>query len=98
MSYIWVSIYYYIIVLFDCCLLDRTMKTNESLYSKWFLEALGHDGLNKLLAGYEDKSAQAVCTFAFSSGPGAEPILFQGRTEVCLYTPRKINKKKKRRE
>lgn len=27
----------------------------------------------------------AVCTFAFSSGPGVEPILFQGRTEVCMY-------------
>jgi len=31
------------------------------------------------LAAYEDKSAQAVCTFAFSEGPGQEVKLFQGR-------------------
>lgn len=38
---------------------------------------------HKLLAGFEDKSAQAVCTFAYCEGPGAEPIVFQGRTKVC---------------
>lgn len=28
-------------------------------YIKWFLEKLGHDGLNRLLAGWEDKTAYA---------------------------------------
>jgi inosine triphosphate pyrophosphatase len=37
-----------------------------------------------MLAGFEDKSAQAVCTFAYSEGPGHEPIIFQGRTDVSL--------------
>lgn len=37
---------------------------------------------HKLLAGFDDKSAQAVCTFAYCEGPGHEPIVFQGRTEV----------------
>ena len=37
-----------------------------------------------MLAGFEDKSAQAVCTFAYSKGPGHEPIIFQGRTDVCF--------------
>lgn len=37
---------------------------------------------HKLLAGFEDKSAQAVCTFAYCEGPGHEPIVFQGRTDV----------------
>jgi inosine triphosphate pyrophosphatase len=46
------------------------------------LDKLGHDGLYKLLAGFEDKSAYALCTFAYSSGPDAEPILFEGRTDV----------------
>jgi inosine triphosphate pyrophosphatase len=50
--------------------------------SKWFLEALGLEGLNNLLAAYPDKSAQAVCTFAYCEGPGHEPIIFQGRTDV----------------
>lgn len=52
--------------------------------SKWFFESLGHDGLNKLLVGFEDKSAESVCTFAYSEGPGHEPIIFQGRTDVRI--------------
>lgn len=46
------------------------------------MKDIGHDGLNKLLAAYEDKSARAVCTFGFSQGPGHEPVLFQGVTDV----------------
>lgn len=48
------------------------------------MKAIGHEGLNNLLAAYEDKSAKAVCTFAFSKGPEHEPILFQGITNVSL--------------
>lgn len=50
--------------------------------SKWFLQALGHEGLNNLLVAYEDKSAQAVCTFAYCAGPGHEPLIFEGRVTV----------------
>lgn len=46
------------------------------------MQNLGHEGLNKMLDGFEDRTAEAVCTFAFCRGPGEEPILFQGRTEV----------------
>jgi len=49
-------------------------------YIKWFLAKCGHDGLNRMLAGFEDKAADATCTFAFAAGPGADPVLFQGRT------------------
>ena len=51
-------------------------------YRKWFLQALGLEGLNNLLVAYEDKSAQAVCTFAYCEGAGREPLIFQGRTNV----------------
>ncbi|KAL1958311.1 hypothetical protein VTO42DRAFT_4628 [Malbranchea cinnamomea] len=72
---------------------DTTLEFNAlnglpGPYIKWFLGSLGHEGLNKMLAGFEDKSAVAVCTFAFSSGPGAEPILFQGRTEGKIVPAR----------
>lgn len=50
--------------------------------SKSFLDSLGHEGLNKMLDGFDDRTAEAVCTFAFCRGPGSEPILFQGRTKV----------------
>ena len=49
-------------------------------YVKWFLDKLGHEGLNKMLAGYADKSAYAQCVFSLSLGPGHAPIVFDGRT------------------
>lgn len=52
--------------------------------SKWFMLALGPENMHKMLSGFEDKSTQAVCTFAYSEGPGHEPIIFQGRTDVRL--------------
>ena len=56
-----------------------------SISSKWFFEKLGNEGLVRLLAAYSNKSAQAVCTFAFCEGPGYQPIIFQGRTNVTFY-------------
>lgn len=66
----------------DTCLCFNALSGLPGVYIKWFHQSIGLDGLNKLLAAYDDKSAQAVCTFAFSGGPGNEPILFQGRTDV----------------
>lgn len=65
----------------------RTPPPSLSLhrsYRKWFLQALGVQNLHKLLSGFEDKSAQAICTFVYSEGPGHEPKIFQGRTTVSL--------------
>lgn len=43
-------------------------------------------GLHQLLAGFEDKSAYALCTFAFSTGDPSEPVrLFRGQTSVRTY-------------
>ena len=54
-------------------------------FSKWFLEKLGHDGLNRLLVGFDDKTANAVCTFAYSTGnPSDEIVLFKGITPVSI--------------
>jgi hypothetical protein len=54
---------------------------------KWFLAEIGHVGLNNLLAAYSDKSANAICTFAYCEGPGADVKLFEGICEVnpCTY-------------
>lgn len=45
------------------------------------LTFLASAGLNKMLAGFPSKRATAICTFAYSAGPGAEPLIFEGRTE-----------------
>ncbi|KAJ9197073.1 hypothetical protein DTO021D3_6582 [Paecilomyces variotii] len=72
----------------DTALEFHALKGLPGPYIKWFLESLGHEGLNKMLDPYDDRTGEAVCTFAFSSGPGAEPILFQGRTQGQIVRPR----------
>ncbi|KAI2506589.1 Pyrophosphatase [Fragilaria crotonensis] len=49
-------------------------------YIKWFLEKCGHDGLNRLIVGYDDKSAYAQTVVAFCPGPGKDVVIFDGRT------------------
>jgi inosine/xanthosine triphosphate pyrophosphatase family protein len=69
------------------CGLSLCIHNLRSPYSKWFMKSLGVQQFHKLLAGFEDKGAQAVCTFAYSEGPGHEPIIFQGRTKVRFHDP-----------
>lgn len=59
-------------------------------YIKWFLEKLEPEGLFKLLTGWEDKSAEAVCTFAYCTGncEDLNVILFQGITKGKIVNPR----------
>ncbi|XP_045430704.1 inosine triphosphate pyrophosphatase isoform X4 [Pipistrellus kuhlii] len=65
----------------DTCLCFNALGGLPGPYIKWFLEKLKPEGLHQLLAGFEDKSAYALCTFAFSTGNASEPIrLFRGRT------------------
>ncbi|PWN51699.1 putative HAM1-protein [Violaceomyces palustris] len=57
-------------------------------YIKHFLKSLGHSGLNRLLDGFQDRSAQAICTFAYSPGPGQPVVLFEGITRGTIVQPR----------
>ncbi|KNC81072.1 Ham1 family protein, partial [Sphaeroforma arctica JP610] len=57
-------------------------------YIKWFLDKTGHTGLNNLLMAYEDKSAYALCTFAYSQGPGHEPVVFSGKCHGSIVPAR----------
>jgi len=72
----------------DTCLCYHALKGLPGPYIKWFLDKLGHDGLNTLLAGHEDKSAYAQCTFALSAGPGCEVRVFVGKTEGKIVPAR----------
>jgi inosine triphosphate pyrophosphatase len=72
----------------DTALEFNALKGLPGPYIKYFLTALGHEGLNNLLMAYEDKSAVAVCTFAFCEGPGSKPVLFQGRTDGRIVPAR----------
>ncbi|XP_033271668.1 inosine triphosphate pyrophosphatase isoform X3 [Orcinus orca] len=69
----------------DTCLCFNALGGLPGPYIKWFLEKLKPEGLHQLLAGFQDKSAYALCTFALSTGDPSEPVrLFRGRTSALL--------------
>ena len=79
----------------DTALVFSQMNGMPGPYIKWFLEALGVEGLarmaisySKALGAIEQPPAQAICTMAFCPGPDCEPVLFQGITEGVIVQPR----------
>lgn len=61
-------------------------------YIKWFLAKLGPAGLYKMLSGFEDKTANAMCIFAYCSGEkDAKVELFIGKTPGTIVEPRGPN-------
>lgn len=57
-------------------------------YIKWFLQALGRDGLSKILEGYTDKSAQAECRVAYIRPNDVEPMVFLGVCKGNIVAPK----------
>ncbi|KAA6390750.1 MAG: nucleoside-triphosphate diphosphatase [Streblomastix strix] len=55
--------------------------------AKYFLEKLGHEGLNKMLDGFESRSAYAQCIFALALNAD-EIKLFIGKTFGKIVRPR----------
>ncbi|KAG2461385.1 ITPA pyrophosphatase, partial [Polypterus senegalus] len=76
------------VIVEDTCLCFNALGGLPGPYIKWFLDKLKPEGLYKLLAGFEDKSALALCTFAYSSGRAAPVLLFRGVTEGRIVEPR----------
>lgn len=72
----------------DTCLCFNALKGLPGPYVKWFLEKVGHDGLNRMLEGFPDKTAYAQCTFAYTPGPEYDPLVFVGRTPGRIVTAR----------
>jgi inosine triphosphate pyrophosphatase len=72
----------------DTCLAFDAYNSLPGPYIKWFVQSIGLDGLVKMLAGFEDKSASAITTFGFCSGPGEEVLLFQGITRGTIVNAR----------
>jgi len=77
------------VIVEDTCLCFTALGGLPGPYIKWFLQKLGPAGLNRLLSGWDDKSAYALCTIAYSTGDTADPVLlFQGRVEGKIVEPR----------
>ncbi|GCC35789.1 hypothetical protein chiPu_0014277 [Chiloscyllium punctatum] len=77
------------VIVEDTCLCFNALGGLPGPYIKWFLEKLCPEGLFKMLAGFEDKSAYALCTFAYSTGNPIDQVkLFQGKTSGKIVDPR----------
>ncbi|KAH9071592.1 Ham1-like protein [Lactarius deliciosus] len=72
----------------DTALCFAAMNGLPGPYIKFFLRELGHEGLNHMLDGFPTRAAWALCTFAYSAGPGTEPVLFEGRTDGRIVPAR----------
>ncbi|RLV89960.1 Inosine triphosphate pyrophosphatase [Spathaspora sp. JA1] len=72
----------------DTCLGFNAYNNLPGPYIKWFLKSIGLQGLVQMLSGFEDKSANAICTFGYCQGPGFEVKLFQGITEGEIVSSR----------
>ncbi|WOG83182.1 hypothetical protein DCAR_0102356 [Daucus carota subsp. sativus] len=75
----------------DTCLCFNSLKGLPGPYIKWFLQKIGHEGLNNMLLAYEDKSAYALCVFSLALGPNEEPLTFLGKTPGKIVLPRGPN-------
>jgi inosine triphosphate pyrophosphatase len=78
------------VIVEDTCLCFNALKGLPGPYIKWFLDKLGHDGLNRMLVGFEDKSAYAMCIFSLCVN-GEEPRVFVGRTHGRIVPARGPN-------
>ncbi|XP_028394963.1 inosine triphosphate pyrophosphatase-like [Dendronephthya gigantea] len=77
------------VIVEDTCLCFNALGGMPGPYIKWFLKKLKPEGLHRLLTGWEDKSAFALCTFAYSDGDIDKPVeLFQGKTSGTIVEPR----------
>lgn len=72
----------------DTCLGFNAMNNLPGPYIKWFVQAIGLQGLVDMLYKFEDKGAKAFCTFGYCEGPGSEVILFQGITDGTIVDSR----------
>lgn len=76
----------------DTSLCFNAMGNLPGPYIKWFMKSLGHDGINKMISGFNDNSAHALCIFALSLPENPdEIILFEGRCDGHIVMPRGNN-------
>jgi len=72
----------------DTSLCFNALNGMPGPYIKWFLENCGHDGLNKMLDGFDDRSGFAQTIVAYTAGPGHEVHVFEGRTNGKIVKAR----------
>ncbi|XP_026324570.1 inosine triphosphate pyrophosphatase-like [Hyposmocoma kahamanoa] len=77
----------------DTSLCFNALEGLPGPYIKWFIKKLQPEGLVRLLAGWDDKSAEAISTFGFCKGDceDSKVEIFQGRTQGTIVNPKVQN-------
>eukprot|EP00088_Acartia_fossae_P063234 TRINITY_DN7692_c0_g1_i7.p1 TRINITY_DN7692_c0_g1~~TRINITY_DN7692_c0_g1_i7.p1 ORF type:complete len:207 (-),score=33.35 TRINITY_DN7692_c0_g1_i7:43-663(-) len=75
------------VIVEDTCLCFNALGGLPGPYIKWFLKKLGPDGLPRLIADWDDKTAAALCMFGYSEGENEEVKIFEGRTPGTIVNP-----------
>ena len=57
-------------------------------YIKWFIDGMPLQDVVKMLTGFDDKRANAVCTLAYCDGPGHPVRIFEGIHQGHIVDPR----------
>ena len=69
----------------DSCLEYDALNGMPGPYVKWFLKSIGNEGLVKLLAGYDNKRATAICNIAYYDGTTIH--IFKGTVNGTIVSP-----------
>jgi inosine triphosphate pyrophosphatase len=73
----------------DTSLCFNALNGMPGPYIKWFLQQCGHDGLNRMLTGFDDTTAYAQTIVAYTNGHPTDVIhIFDGRTNGTIVPPR----------
>jgi ribokinase/non-canonical purine NTP pyrophosphatase (RdgB/HAM1 family) len=72
----------------DTSLCFNALNGMPGPYIKWFLDSCGHEGLNAMLEGFDDKSAVAQTIVAYTDGPNQHVHVFEGKTDGTIVQPR----------
>ncbi|XP_022202548.1 inosine triphosphate pyrophosphatase [Nilaparvata lugens] len=76
------------VIIEDTCLCFNAFGGLPGPYIKWFLQNLGVQKLPRLLDSWEDKTAKAVCTFAYTESEDSEVKLFKGECPGLIVDSR----------
>lgn len=77
----------------DTVLVEDTALTFNGLnglpgpYIKTFIQQIGLEGLIRILSNFEDKTATAISTFAYTEGPNQPVKLFTGTMQGKIIKP-----------
>jgi inosine triphosphate pyrophosphatase len=79
--------HYYPLIIDDTSLEFNALNGMPGPYVKWFLDAIKAEGLAKMLDGYDDKSAKAICNISFLLNDHCDPIIFTGNVNGKIVHP-----------